>query len=217
MTGLKDKTMHNGIALAIERDDPVAIFEFFKNGQSVDATDEQGLTLLHHAVLLDKPKAALALLKLGAHPHEVGAPDGYTALHFAVCMDNPKMIDLLVEQGQANVAVRSDGLLTPLQLAAHMGKKEAAACLLHHHADPDQTDGEGNSVFDIIRIKLLECSDDSADIEPYAAILEILNNASGKSTKIISLPDAQVRPATQDQEIFLKTRARIKGAPRFDF
>lgn len=74
---------------------------------------------------------------------------GNTPLHKAVLGKNPEMVERLCTH-RAKLEEKNDEKLTPLLLAVKTGFWEGARILLKHGAKPDQTSGDGKSLFHYI-------------------------------------------------------------------
>jgi len=77
---------------------------------------------------------------LEADPALAGArsDDDFTALHYAAFFDGPEATRLLLEHGaDVNAFADNDLGVHPLNSAAAAGRRDVAAVLLEHGADPD--------------------------------------------------------------------------------
>ena len=122
---------------------------------------QDGLTLLHLAVVTDAPTAIAPLVKMGADV-DVKA-QGQTALHFAIASGNAPMVTELLKAG-AGIDVKNDGGFTPLGIAVKLNKPHIADLLRKVGAkenkdekrtttasEPDDA-GQNNWVHELIRI-----------------------------------------------------------------
>ncbi len=107
-----------------------------------DERDHAGMTRLMHAVLLQVPAVAEALLEAGADPN-LTRDFGDTALHIAAEKGNLELVGTLTKHG-ARIVAREDGK-TPLHLAAGGGHDEVALALVEHGGDPAALDRSGVS------------------------------------------------------------------------
>lgn len=127
---------------------PEIVGEMIRNGEDVNATDEDGVSALHLAVLHDHYGIAELLLDRGAN---VNAKEhsraggfcgwGWYPLHLALRNENRDMINLLIDHGADVNAVRSDGW-TPLNTAASHGQPDVVELLIAKGADVTVYDSE---------------------------------------------------------------------------
>jgi quinoprotein dehydrogenase-associated probable ABC transporter substrate-binding protein len=101
---------------------------------SVEATDLQGETPLHHALIQQSPSMVALLIAHGANVNQVDR-DGWTALMHAAYTDDADDIRLLVRHGADPNAV-SRQHMTPLGIAVQYGKNQAAMALIEAGANP---------------------------------------------------------------------------------
>lgn len=105
-------------------------------GADIEATTEEGETVLHWAARWGSPKSVALLLDRGAAP-DVPDRHGRTPLHHA-CF-NPVPAEIITLLFQHNVKINRPGLSdgrTPLAVAAVLGFTEAIKPLLESGADP---------------------------------------------------------------------------------
>ncbi len=91
--------------------------------------DEYGDTLLHIAVLNDKPKSFSTLIELGMKIDSRSYYDGSTPLNLAVMADKPSYVQKLIDLG-ADVNTRADDGFTPLNNAMYFENYTLAQSLL---------------------------------------------------------------------------------------
>lgn len=89
----------------------------YKNNLEIK-TDEEGRTLLHHAVLADDEYEVQRLINLGSNVNKHDKKFGCTPLHYAVDRASFWMCKLLIEAG-ADVNSKDDHGLTPLHYTTH--------------------------------------------------------------------------------------------------
>lgn len=129
-------------------DAPEMVAELIKNGEDVNATDENGVTALHWAVLYDRYGTAKLLLENGANVNvkEHSKAGGFCGwgwypLHLALRNENREIIRLLIDHGADVNAPRTDGW-TPLNTAAHHGQSDVIELLISKGADVKVYDSE---------------------------------------------------------------------------
>lgn len=122
-------------------DSPERVAELIKNGEDVNAIDEDGRTALHFAVYYNHYGTVKMLLDSGAnvnvkeHSHEGGFGGwGWYPLHLALRNEDRDMIRLLIDHGADVNAVRTDGW-TPLYTAAYHGQPDMIALLISKGAN----------------------------------------------------------------------------------
>lgn len=133
------------LRVALDRERPEILRMLVERGASLEARDEYGRTLLHHAVSsfrLDKVKWCL---DCGADVNARDEHDG-TALHKAAGLGLLDALALLVERG-ADVNAQSRSGRTPLHTCAVNRQSHAAYSLLDEGADPSIRDSEGKTAF----------------------------------------------------------------------
>lgn len=94
----------------------------------VHATDDSGLSALHHAVDAEQARAAAALLKAKANPNALDA-DGSTPLHYAVTVGSLELVTLLLEAGADRALTDEDGN-DAAKLAKSQGQADIERLLL---------------------------------------------------------------------------------------
>jgi ankyrin repeat protein len=125
-----------------------ALSERLARGADVNLKDDQGRTLLMHAVLGEMSSRELIRVLL-QHGADVDAHDerfGWTALHFAAQEKRVDVIDLLVRAG-AQVNAKDCFGNTPLGRAVYsaQGDNSAIEALLGAGGDPDSPNDHGVS------------------------------------------------------------------------
>ena len=112
-----------------------------ENGADTETRSHSGLTVLHHAAVMDLEEVLALLLHYGA---EIDATDsrGNTALHLAAERNYAQLVNILLRRGASIDAQTHDGV-TPLYLAAECGAEQAFDLLEMHGAKTDIADEEG--------------------------------------------------------------------------
>jgi hypothetical protein len=125
--------------------DFVRVRELLAKGANPDASDEDGRTPLHQAVLGNSIGLLGLLIEARA---DVNAKDlhGFTPLHFAAQEHLPEIARILVGKGADVNACDEDGN-SVLWRAIHSarGRDEIARLLLEHGARDDQPNHEGTT------------------------------------------------------------------------
>jgi ankyrin repeat protein len=138
----------NELISLIYRNDAAAVRERLERGADVDDRDQQGRTLLMHAVLGAASSLEIVQLLLD-HGADVDARDneqGWTALHFAAQEKRIEVIDALLHAGaEVNPSDRFGN--TPLGRAVFSarGDNSAVKALLDAGGDPDILNASGVS------------------------------------------------------------------------
>ncbi|MCE5200578.1 MAG: ankyrin repeat domain-containing protein [Armatimonadota bacterium] len=129
-------------------DNPEQVAELIKDGQDVNAIDEDGRTALHFAVLHDHYGTTKLLLDNGAnvnvkeHSRDGGFSGwGWYPLHLALRNENKDIIRLLIDHGADVNAVRTDGW-TPICTAAYHGQPDMIELLISKGADVNYDNSE---------------------------------------------------------------------------
>ena len=108
-------------------DDVASVEQALADGAQIDARDERGWTLLHHAAAGSAHGVVKLLLDRGADIDAVAQQD-LTPLHIAVVESGLETVRLLVTAGARLDMSALDGV-TAQQLAARRGDHEVAAYL----------------------------------------------------------------------------------------
>lgn len=101
--------------------------------------DDEGKTLLHHAVLADDYNQVESLIHSGANVHQHDIKDGWTPLHYAVYVNSLEMCRLLLDAGACINSKTNDGL-TPLHFACFDKLFEIVELLISAGADLNSQD-----------------------------------------------------------------------------
>lgn len=107
-----------------------ALREYYKAGVNFnDIRDQYGDSLLHIAIMNDKPQSFNALLNLGMNIEVRSYYDNSTPLNMAAMADELSYVQLLLDKG-ANVNARTIDGSTPLTDAIYNGCEDVAKVLL---------------------------------------------------------------------------------------
>lgn len=134
---------------AIEEGDAALFASVLAAGADVNGLNQDQLTPLMHAVSLDRAEFVDALIEAGADVNAATGLDGWTALHYAARDQASERIVLsLIEAGAdvnsttTVVVIESEGVrtvvrggITPLMIAAGMGRIETVDALIAAGAD----------------------------------------------------------------------------------
>uniref|UniRef100_A0A3B4ZN94 Si:ch73-193i2.2 n=1 Tax=Stegastes partitus TaxID=144197 RepID=A0A3B4ZN94_9TELE len=115
---------------------------FLGRGSDLLRPDQFGVTALHVAAALDYQDMVQFLLDQKADLEARTRLDQQTPLHYAAKNDAVGSIRLLLQAGAA-ISCTDYKLRTPLQLAANLGRSEAARLLLELGADAGMKDADG--------------------------------------------------------------------------
>lgn len=110
-------------------------------GSQVNITDNQGRSLLHHAVTNGELTVVKALLNAGADVH-LADKDGFTALHLAAQYNQEQIAIQLIAAG-AIVDARDEQKKTPLHWAAYHGHAGMCIILIRETASLQSFDEQG--------------------------------------------------------------------------
>ena len=117
-------------------ENPEMVAQLIKNGQDVNARDEDGRTALHFAVLQNHYQTAKLLLDKGAHVNvkEHSSEGGFCGwgwypLHLALRNENMDMVKLLISRGANVNALRTDKWI-PMCTAAYHGQPDVIEYLI---------------------------------------------------------------------------------------
>ncbi len=138
-TSLNKSSSSNDSGIYIEADESEALSQsILEDGEDIDAQDENGRTLLHHAAGSNRIEVVKYLVESGANVKAIDK-DGRTPLHFAAAFSNLETVKYLVEN-RANVkAIDKDGR-TPLHFAAAYGHVKIAKYLIDNRASVNARD-----------------------------------------------------------------------------
>jgi hypothetical protein len=146
--------------IAMEEEEPEDLFELISNGDvekvqsllaenilDLDGKNEEGITPLMVAALLNEVEIASLLLDHGAQIDIQADVAKGTALSFAVLNDNYETAALLLDRG-ANPDAKDNGDNTPLMYAITNNNPDLAELLLAYGASPYETNDFGLSAVD---------------------------------------------------------------------
>lgn len=132
-----------GLHEAAEQEDAARIEAILQaHPELADAKDEEGLTVLHQAVMASDVRAAKALLGLGADVNATA--EGVAPLHWAALWGSRELVEVLLAAG-AELHQRDEQGFTPLHMAAMSGNPPVAQLLLERGARPWAEDNDGRT------------------------------------------------------------------------
>eukprot|EP00929_Paragymnodinium_shiwhaense_P063737 TRINITY_DN31872_c0_g1_i1.p1 TRINITY_DN31872_c0_g1~~TRINITY_DN31872_c0_g1_i1.p1 ORF type:complete len:209 (+),score=32.12 TRINITY_DN31872_c0_g1_i1:79-627(+) len=108
--------------------DATAVRQLIKSGHDVNAQDAYGWTALRYAVRNNHCNAALALLEGGADPN-IASTSGRTPLMSAAGNDLLQMVELLINDGNADIMQHDDRGRTAYDIATRGGP--TSLCLIN--------------------------------------------------------------------------------------
>nr|CAG4647903.1 EOG090X06BA [Moina brachiata]SVE93015.1 EOG090X06BA [Moina brachiata] len=113
----------------INNNDIVGLQELLKNhAVEVDAEDDHGMTLLHHAAFKGKKDFVQLLLDLGSDPNGGHHEHQYSTIHFAALSGNVEVCQQLLQHGAQPDTTNSVGR-TAAQMAAFVGNHEIVSVI----------------------------------------------------------------------------------------
>lgn len=139
-----------------------------KRVEAINHTDENGMSLIHLAVLSEKPAMIKALLQKKADPNILDNA-GKSALHLAVKSGRRDLvIALLPKKNGVNPNIVDKDGVPPLHYAIQLKLHKIAGSLLRRHAIPDMQDKQG--------LTPLHHVINSGDTKLFNTIIDILIN-----------------------------------------
>ncbi|KAI5726408.1 hypothetical protein M8J76_002135 [Diaphorina citri] len=114
--------------------------------------DNCGWTPLHYAAIEGHEEVCRALLEAGAKVDQVDN-DGRAPLILAAQDGHYHLVEMFLEQYEANVNQKSHDGRTALRVAALEGHMKVVQCLLSHGADPNIKDADGRSTLYILALE----------------------------------------------------------------
>jgi ankyrin len=128
------------LMLAARLKSPECLKVLLTASPNIQVKDDDGDSAIVHAVVADAAENVELLLNAGARVDELHS--GETLLHVAVCNDAIEIIKLLLKKGIKVSQQSSENLVTPLQVACQLGKKEIVELLLSAGAKVKEIDLE---------------------------------------------------------------------------
>lgn len=125
--------VHSSIFDAARCDDANSVGRFLADGESPNAVDSDGRTVMHVAAEYGSVQVARVLAARGAHINALGMGRVATPLHAAAAEGHVGMMAFLISKG-ADVNARGHGGETPLHYAAANGQFHAVRFLVAHRA-----------------------------------------------------------------------------------
>jgi ankyrin repeat protein len=118
--------------------------KFLAMGMDANISQNDGNTALHFAATHGHEGVCNTLLDCGANPDAKNSL-GNSALHCAASSGNMDIVSLLVEKGQADIALQQNNGCTPLHFAAKEGNGDTVHYLCGVGAPIDATDEQNQS------------------------------------------------------------------------
>lgn len=132
---------------SLRRGDAVAEVRRFIRHHHVNEVDYQGDTMLMHAAMYGRPRAAQILLWDGANVNKQDENAGWSPLHGAAFRGKLVMVNRLLDAG-ADINLQTNLGQTPLHLAAYEGNLEVVKKLLQAGANDILQDNDGYTAYD---------------------------------------------------------------------
>jgi ankyrin repeat protein len=104
-------------------------------GASVWRLNSRGQAILHLAAMAEHPAGAAALVRAGAEVHARTPEMRWTPLHTAVAARRRPTVEILIEEGGADIDARDIHGATALHLAAVAGDQTTTSMLIGYGAD----------------------------------------------------------------------------------
>ena len=137
--------LHDDIFEAVESGNICDIRALFSDGAYADARQDNGTSLLHHAIEMDHIEIVPLLIKEGADVNAMDYRD-LTPIHLAAGKGHTMIVKLLIESG-ADPGVNSKQYGSPLHWAANSGHIEILRFLLDEGVTVDPQDRWGRTPF----------------------------------------------------------------------
>ena len=146
------------IAAAV-RGDVDAVEALVDTGIDVNSTDENQMSVLHHAAANARDGVMKSLIERGANVNATDVKGGFSPMHWVVISANPQLgstdhVDrslVVLDKAGAKVNCTDFNLATPLHIAAQKGDRGCIKTLMRLGADPDLKDITGRDCFDVAK------------------------------------------------------------------
>ena len=135
---------------ALNKRDTVTVLALLKNGEDINAVDNNGTSLLMDACRWANDTSVSFLLRHGATADMPKSPKGRTPLMIGCAYYAGKGIARMLIMKGANVNAASDDGSTPLMLAAMNAKVDVVELLLDNGAKADVKNNAGKTALDIV-------------------------------------------------------------------
>ena len=148
------KNLNETLLYAVYSQKRQRIMKLLQKGANINWSDEDGRTILMHAILSDNASCEIVelLVKNGADVNAREMNRGWTALHFAVREGHVDIVEFLIEKGVVLDAQDTFGN-TPLIEAIHSFKGDPSIInlLLRHGANKNAANIEAISPISLAR------------------------------------------------------------------
>ena len=123
----KETPVRVSLSEAVRRGDLDQVKSCLDRGEDIEKSDRRGRTVLHIAVMVEKPEVARYLLEHGANVNRQD-DEGRTPLHSAAILKNDGLVHLLIEHGAdrqiRDVYGRIPGDRTPVSRAQKAARRK---------------------------------------------------------------------------------------------
>lgn len=123
----KENPVRVSLSEAVRRGDLDQVKSCLDRGEDIEKSDRRGRTVLHIAVMVEKPEVARYLLEHGANVNRQD-DEGRTPLHIAAILKNDGLVNLLIEHGAdrqiRDVYGRIPGDRTPVSRAQKAARRK---------------------------------------------------------------------------------------------
>ncbi len=148
-----ESTNTTPLMLAASENDIDKVNELLADGAEVNASDDDGWTPLHYALMFsgEQPDSRIVklLIKNGANPSAM-TKEGDVAMHQIVVTGDADLIHFTMEHG-GNLEVKNGHGETPLFAAIYTGYPDIVQILLNEGADANATNASGMTALEVAK------------------------------------------------------------------